>query len=391
MGYQKAHNRPPHNDCVRILYWKDRWGDRPVASITRQDVEQGKLALMERRDPQRTPGRHESKLRYEPATVVRYLAALRCCFNVAIRNGKATSNPVVGTRFPRENNGRLKYLPSAEAERSLLDAVPDARRREMVEVSIHTGLRWSEQMGLRWRDCDFMTGTLTIPRSKHGGTRHVPMNRRVREILMDMATRRLPEGNEHVFRGADNMDPPQKADRWFPRAVAKACHALAEAGRQGDAEMLDGFSWHCLRHTFASRLAMAGVDLLTIKELGGWKTLAMGMRYAHLSPGRLREGVERLVGSPAPTTRDQEAPPTACSDTVSDTAVATVSASVRQLCENIGAPGVNRTPGPGFRKPLLYPTELRGRAMIVIGYATPVNRRTASCHSVCHRHRLLAR
>ena len=59
-----------------------------------------------------------------------------------------------------------------------------------------------------------------------------------------------------------------------------------------DVEMLKGFTWHCLRHTFASRLAMAGV----IKELGGWKTLAMVTRYAHLSPGRLRDGIERLVG-----------------------------------------------------------------------------------------------
>jgi integrase len=108
-----------------------------VTNITREDVEQGKLALMDHRDPQRTPGRHETKRTYEPATVVRYLAALRCCFNVAIRNGKAPTNPVVGTRFPRENNGRLKYLPSPEAERALLDAVPDARRQEMVEVAIH--------------------------------------------------------------------------------------------------------------------------------------------------------------------------------------------------------------------------------------------------------------
>jgi integrase len=317
--------RPPHNDCVRIRYWKDRWGERPVTNITREDVEQGKLALMDHRDPQRTPGRHETKRTYEPATVVRYLAALRCCFNVAIRNGKAPTNPVVGTRFPRENNGRLKYLPSPEAERALLDAVPDARRQEMVEVAIHTGLRWSEQRGLRWRDCDFMSGILTIPRSKHGETRYVPMNSRVREMLMDMGTRRLPHGDEHVFRGADGQAPPQKADRWFPRAVAKARHALTQASRHADVEMLDGFTWHCLRHTFASRLAMAGVDLLVIKELGGWKTLAMVMRYAHLSPGRLREGIERLVCAPTP---DQKALRVG-SDTVSDTAVPAVGATAR--------------------------------------------------------------
>ena len=84
--------------------------------------------------------------------------------------------------------------------------------------------------------------------------------------------------------------------------------------------MLDGFTWHCLRHTFASRLAMAGVDLLVIKELGGWKTLAMVMRYAHLSPGRLREGIERLVVAPAVTAPNQKSVPVG-SDTGSATAV----------------------------------------------------------------------
>jgi site-specific recombinase XerD len=86
--------------------------------------------------------------------------------------------------------------------------------------------------------------------------------------------------------------------------VAKACHTLREAGRQADVEMLTGFTWHCLRHTFASRLAMAGVDLLVTKELGGWKTVATVTRYAHLSPGRLREGIERLATHPNPAASD---------------------------------------------------------------------------------------
>ena len=69
--------------------------------------------------------------------------------------------------------------------------------------------------------------------------------------------------------------------------MAKACHTLTEAGRQADVEMLKGLTWHCLRHTFASRLAMAGVDLLVFEELGSWKPLARVTRYAHLGPGPL--------------------------------------------------------------------------------------------------------
>jgi site-specific recombinase XerD len=53
---------------------------------------------------------------------------------------------------------------------------------------------------------------------------------------------------------------------------------------------------HCNRHTFASRLVMAGVDLLTVQRLGGWRTVGMVTRYAHLAPHHLRAAVERLSG-----------------------------------------------------------------------------------------------
>ena len=73
---------------------------------------------------------------------------------------------------------------------------------------------------------------------------------------------------------------------------------LASAGK--DASRLQGFTWHGCRHTWASRLVMAGVDLLTVQRLGGWHTLAMVQRYAHLAPDHLRAAMERLVESAAP-------------------------------------------------------------------------------------------
>ena len=89
----------------------------------------------------------------------------------------------------------------------------------------------------------------------------------------------------------------EQADKFFPKAVERARKALADAGRKGG--RLEGFTWHGNRHAFASRLAMAGADLLTIKEVGGWKTLAMVQRYAHLTANRLHEAVERLVSNRA--------------------------------------------------------------------------------------------
>ena len=61
------------------------------------------------------------------------------------------------------------------------------------------------------------------------------------------------------------------------------------------------FTRHCLRHTFASPLVMAGVDLRTVQELMGHKTIAMTCRYAHLAPSHKLAAVERLTLEASPT------------------------------------------------------------------------------------------
>ncbi len=87
------------------------------------------------------------------------------------------------------------------------------------------------------------------------------------------------ENGIYVFAEADR-EPPLDFTHTFAAAVKRAgIHDL---------------HLHDLRHTWASRLAMAGADLLTIKELGGWKTLIMVQRYAHLSPDHKRQALERL-------------------------------------------------------------------------------------------------
>ena len=216
-------------------------------------------------------------------------------FKRALRLGLVPTNPVTGIAKAKEPGGRILYLPPTTPDRPAFEenALRDAlalELRPLFKVSVQTGLRWSEQVGLRWRDVDLLARVITVPRSKHGRSRQVPMNSVVRSVLIDLGARRQrpDDPDEMVFASHYTA-----ADKFFPKAVERAQAALTAAGK--DACRLEGYTWHGNRHTFASRLVMAGVDLRTVQELGGWRTLGMVQRYAHLAPAHLHAAVERLV------------------------------------------------------------------------------------------------
>lgn len=165
---------------------------------------------------------------------------------------------------------------------------------------VNTGLRWSEQARLHWLDVDLLTGFLTVRFGKNGQARWVPLNSAARGALVDLAGQRHHPGDpdELVCRGAYRT-----VSREFVRAVRAAQATVRSAGREDEAARLDGVTWHALRHTFASRLVAAGVDLRTVQELGGWRTLSMMQRYAQLSPGHLAAAVEKIVAVPAAAPR----------------------------------------------------------------------------------------
>jgi integrase len=276
LPHAKVHKRSWRTDESRIDWLIERLGGKRLDEITAQDVDTVLLEL--RRDR-------------EPGTVNRYRDLLSAIFKRAVRDGHMAANPVKATNKMKEPAGRVAYLLALE-EQAVLDALAPTFRPHFL-VSINTGLRYSEQLGLRWRDVDMMTGLITIQRSKNGHGRQVPMNSLVRSLLMDLAGARLrpSDPTEYVF-----TTRPVRSKSFFNAAVARARAALSEAGK--DPSRLEGYVWHSNRHTFASRLVMAGVDLRTVQELGGWRSLAMVQKYAHLAPAHRLAAVEALVRAP---------------------------------------------------------------------------------------------
>jgi integrase len=271
--WAKLHHRGWKTEESRITRMVEAFGDTKLDAVTPADAERFLDQLLEARSQ---------------STRNRYRALLSAMFSRAQRHGLLSANPVKGITKLKEPEGRIQFV-MAEEEAAILGALRP-NLRALFTVSIHTGLRWSEQLDLEWRDVDFMTGLIIVKRSKSGYSRQVPMNSVVRSALMDLAGLRQHPGDprERVFL-CSYVQP----DKFFPRAVDLVRRTLLAAG--SDASRLDGYTWHCNRHTFASRLVMAGVDLRTVQVLGGWRTLAMVQRYSHLAPAHLREAVERLV------------------------------------------------------------------------------------------------
>ncbi len=210
-----------------------------------------------------------------PATTNRGLACLKCMFNKAKEWGKFNlDNPVYKVKLFKENNQRLKFLEKEEIDRLIDNA--SSHLKPILIVALNTGMRKGEILNLKWRDCDFQRGLIRLTNTKNNEGRTLPMNDKVRDNLIKV--RKHPE-SPFIFCNKEGK-PYGDIKKSFLSAVEKA-------------GIMD-FRFHDLRHTFASHLVMSGVDLNTVRELMGHKSLAMTLRYSHLSPDHKRRAVDLL-------------------------------------------------------------------------------------------------
>jgi integrase len=229
----------------------------------------------------------------KPATVNRYRTLLSLTFSLAVRNCKVASNPVRFVKRRKENNERVRFLEDEE-EISLRTKIRRFYPMHEAEfdLALHTGMRRGEQYGLRWQDVDFKRGIITIPRSKHGEVRHIQINSVARAALQSL--QQFGDGLGYVcprFQGLQSRE----ARGWFNQVLGHA--------------KVQNFRWHDLRHTFASRLVMAGVPLRAVQVLMGHKRIETTLRYSHLGEAHLREAVERLTVTPTSTITSTDASP----------------------------------------------------------------------------------
>ncbi|HEC64360.1 MAG TPA: site-specific integrase [bacterium] len=208
------------------------------------------------------------------ATVNREVACLKHIFTKAIEWGMVQKNPGKKVKLLRERNTRLRYLDEKEITK-LHDACAE-HLKPIVTVALNTGMRKEEILSLKWKDVDFRSRIISILDTKNGESREIPINDSIYRTLL--VAKKLP-------------DSP-----WvFCKSNGKRYGNVRKAfeGARKRAGIVD-FRFHDLRHTFASHLVMAGVDLRTVQELLGHKSFEMTLRYAHLSPEHKKAALDVL-------------------------------------------------------------------------------------------------
>lgn len=199
-----------------------------------------------------------------PVHLNRELACLKCMFNRAIDWGRVSDNPVRKVKFVKENNPRNRYLSDDELK-NLINCSAEALK-PVILFAVNTGMRLGEIQGIKWGDVNFERGFVTLRETKNGETRYVQMNRIVRETLLNLKMT-AKDQNSYIF--CNKAGFPYNPRVPFKKALTKA--------------NISDFRFHDLRHTAASYLAMAGIDLNTIRVILGHKSIRMVLRYAHLS------------------------------------------------------------------------------------------------------------
>ncbi len=267
-------------------HWRLRvgptWGSWPMETVTRLEVAGWAKAMIAEGVGLRTAEQSVGLLSLLFAAALDedppLIAGLNPCRGVVAALPEAPQRPP--TYFTREQAAALL-------------AVLDEPWRTIVDLDLHTGLRWGELGGLLVRNVDILHGLVHVQFVNDRGTlREYPKSKRSRRavpipphLLVPMARAMSGRGpDDAVFVGAGGglLDYDRSRTVW-DRAIA-AARTCGRPGCPDAAHHVPAWTPHSMRHTAASWLVMAGVDLYRVQALLGHESYVTTMRYSHLAP-----------------------------------------------------------------------------------------------------------
>jgi len=215
------------------------------------------------------------------------LVLFRQIFNKAIEwDLYQGENPIKRVKLPILQNQRQRFLSYEEAK--LLMAELQRRSEQLHDIALlalHCGLRAGEIFNLKNQDIDIENELINVSDPKNKENRKAFMTKAVKQMFKN---RICEKPDEFIFRDKKHAGPINDISRAFKRSVDKL------KLNDGVTDPRQKITFHSLRHTFASWLALQGETILVIRDLLGHKSLAMTIRYAHLIPDQKRKATLNL-------------------------------------------------------------------------------------------------
>ena len=251
-------------------------------------------------------------LKVRPTTINKELQTLRQAFDYAVRHGHLDANPLTGVKKLKDSSENHRFMTKAQIDEVLGGGThTDEQKRELkrfrylepkevrallllakesdlwafLSILAFTGMRFSEARHLRWEDIDFEARRIWVRSRKQSADRQmtvrdVEMNETLSEVLREH--RRFAPSSAYVFCDEDGQP---LTSGWFRYRFTGLTKGTA----------FDGIGFHCLRHSFSSNLARAGVDDRIIDHFMGHQTEEMRRRYQHLFPSEKRRAIDQIA------------------------------------------------------------------------------------------------
>ena len=273
-AHQATHRRYEVSSVALLRHFRDTRLD----SITPDDVERFKTSRSGEFKTTRADNgkRAATSKKLRPATVNRELACLKALFNFAIKADVIAKNPVSRIKFLAENNQQTRVLSYTEQQRYLASASPVLR--DVATLILESGMRPEEVYTIRPENVDLVHGWLLIPHGKTAAARRrINLTTSARDVLK----RRMSVKTPYLF--ACESDPA--------RPVPKVNHAHDRAVKVSGIAPVRLYD---LRHTWATRAAMSGIDLVTLAAMLGHSRIQMVLRYAHPTQEHQAKAMKKL-------------------------------------------------------------------------------------------------
>lgn len=311
---EKADKKSLDSDKSRMEFWLMHFEGVRLKDITEGNIYAAVSRMQNRKDKEIWQSKVNAAKRKgtEPpaftprpvttATKAKHLAMMKALLRAAERDWKwLEKSPVI--KIPSVRNKRVRWLEAEEAKR-LIDECPEPLK-SVVKFALATGLRRSNIINLEWQQIDMQRRVAWI------NPEDSKSNRAIGVALNDTACRvlrnQIGKHNKWVFvhtkakhRPDGTLTPAVRKMRVDDSVAWKA--ACKRAG-------IVDFRFHDLRHTWASWLIQSGVPLSVLQEMGGWESIEMVRRYAHLAPNHLTEHarqIDSIFGNDVPNMSHKE-------------------------------------------------------------------------------------